>query len=1130
MNRWMTFLPILGLVGIVAVGACTSDNPSEHLAHKSEALEDYGPSLLLDTPNFDSFSLHELIDGPTGITQSMYQDCHVGGGACSLPTGVNSWSEVLRAPTTGTGSESEKLTAAIQVIVGRIITGDFSTGYTFSDPALTALSSINYEVDFHYDSYMDRVLIVLRQKPHSSGGLDYLDNSDPTRSNRGRNWGTFVFNEKPSNWTVVEAPHNGFDESTDLMAVDAFEKGDCLALMVAGTHRYAVDHPTGSVYGQADVAHAPGIYSSSGGAGELSGFNTVHRAILTAAAGDVPLNIVQLHGYSEATHGYLADAVVSSSVFSTRGHADTAQVDNFFSKRLRTAIEGAYVKDQNPLATPTPAKEFKPDTGTAILEGSQNLQAYDASNSNAAWRPPVPVLFSHVEMPQCIRLKDYHGTNCNYLGDDVRLHMARQITYAADDAQAEIEYSLLPSKDAVGIRDCRGSAPHLGWDSNIPPASADGNPEHGSNDTIQRAYTLQAIAHNSPLRFVGFQLDSPRVTGSPLCLATAAGRWAGNQRRPLLERLGLRVVPLWFGPLKTTGCGASNTAVDIDTPTLGVNDGATEAGLAYNQVLTEGFGTGTGLFLDIEQSSSISSYTNLKTYIADWFTWFSTHNTAGIRLGVYCGPSNCSDIAALTAVPSTTMYWAHDGRCTTGTSVSPGCSVDHSVWSSLWPSTHAQTGSTTLKALFWQYAQDPNADSVTSCAGYVADTDAGVYLCKTPSYGDYATFYDQVDLSSFDISCPHDGVSAATRSPIGEYLLRFPESSTYTNDESTINNLVVKTQPTQTDFDTAASTVGVDSLTMRAWRQLYRAGAARMLGSRLATDTRTGILPNGGFENDLSRWTTLGTAGTVTTPLSGAKAAQIGSTAPTQVETSSLTRAFTAPANGGTLTISYKIVCNDTVTYDQFWITLQDLDTNAGYTILSYVCSNTGSWSTIRYSLASVAGDRVVLTLSNHDDGLAGDPTYTLIDDVAVEAAVNGSFEMGSLSNWSSSGSTSVQQPGYAGAFSARVGTTTPTNTSSLSQTFLVPAGSGTLSFDYLLTCPDNIIYDHFSVTLTDVFSQTSFTVLGNTCTNTAVWNHVTYALDAFAGHDVTLTFTNVDDNYPGDPTHTDIDNVVILY
>ena len=542
------FVGCILITACLGSGACSSDESASKVGRRSDAVED-GLGPWLDTPNFDSFNLHAIIDGSVAgqpnLHDNMWGDCHVGGGSCTLPSGVNNWSEIFRNPTI---AESDTLKKAIRTIVGRIVSGDFTSAYVLNDPSVTALSTINYEADTHYDSFMDRMIIVVRQKPKSTGD-DYKDNSDPVRTNRGRNWGTFIFNEKPTNWTVIQAPHPRFDDGTELMAVDAFEKGDCFALMVAGTNRYAIDHSTTeSTYGGADVAHAPTVYGSTGGAGEGNAFNLVQRAILDEGSASVVLNILQLHGYDEAVHGYPADAVISSSVFATAGDSSSAQIRTFASSRIRAAVEAAYPRDESPLVVPTPAKEFKAQAGNFIFEGSRNLQAFDASGSNASYAPPVRVLFTHVEMPQCIRLNGYSGTNCSYRSDDDRLQMARTLAYAADDAMAEVEYALLPSKDAVGVTRCTGTVqPQLGWDSDLPPANADGSPETGT-DGLARMFTLQGISHNSPFTFVGFHLDSPRLTGVPKCDSTTAGRWAGNQRRVALKRLGLRAVPCGSAP------------------------------------------------------------------------------------------------------------------------------------------------------------------------------------------------------------------------------------------------------------------------------------------------------------------------------------------------------------------------------------------------------------------------------------------------------------------------------------------------------------------------------------------------------------------------------------------------------
>ena len=48
------------------------------------------------------------------------------------------------------------------------------------------------------------------------------------------------------------------------------------------------------------------------------------------------------------------------------------------------------------------------------------------------------------------------------------------------------------------------------------------------------------------------------------------------------------------------------------------------------------------------------------------------------------------------------------------------------------------------------------------------------------------------------------------------------------------------------------------------------------------------------------------------------------------------------------------------------------------------VCSNSGAWTSVSYSMAAYAGQTVVLWFNDHDDGYATDPTSFLLDDVSL--------------------------------------------------------------------------------------------------------------------------------------------------
>ena len=170
------------------------------------------------------------------------------------------------------------------------------------------------------------------------------------------------------------------------------------------------------------------------------------------------------------------------------------------------------------------------------------------------------------------------------------------------------------------------------------------------------------------------------------------------------------------------------------------------------------------------------------------------------------------------------------------------------------------------------------------------------------------------------------------------------------------------------------------------------ASATHSTSASITVITGATGLVNGDFETgDLTGWTV--TAGTVLVtnvgPHSGNWAAQIGSTGPLTGD-STVVQTIAVPATGiNTLSFWYNPHCTDTLQYD--WQDARVQDTSGSVLInMLHVCENTGTWTQVTADLTPYNGTNVVLVFTDHDDGAPGDPTYYLLDDVALISGSGG--------------------------------------------------------------------------------------------------------------------------------------------
>jgi hypothetical protein len=164
----------------------------------------------------------------------------------------------------------------------------------------------------------------------------------------------------------------------------------------------------------------------------------------------------------------------------------------------------------------------------------------------------------------------------------------------------------------------------------------------------------------------------------------------------------------------------------------------------------------------------------------------------------------------------------------------------------------------------------------------------------------------------------------------------------------------------------------------------------------------------------------------------------------------------------------------------------------------------------------------------------AGTGTSTSSFTVATQPIVNGNFETGTFSGWTTGGaqptpSISTTQA-YSPTHSALLGYTgssgEPNGDSWIQQQFAVPAAGGTLSLWVWEFTTDSVTYDWQTCQLRNT-AGTTLSTLFKEAGNGRAWQQRSYSLMSWAGQTIVL-WCNVHEDGWGDQTYMYVDDVAV--
>lgn len=182
-------------------------------------------------------------------------------------------------------------------------------------------------------------------------------------------------------------------------------------------------------------------------------------------------------------------------------------------------------------------------------------------------------------------------------------------------------------------------------------------------------------------------------------------------------------------------------------------------------------------------------------------------------------------------------------------------------------------------------------------------------------------------------------------------------------------------------------------------------------------------------------------------------------------------------------------------------------DTTASVTITTSTGTPPGTYPVAISATAGVASHRARYALTVNP----------------VPVIVDGDFESG-LSGWTSSGPAStVDHPVHGGGAAVRLGTTSASKTTTLSQDV---TGTGQISLWYRMVCNDDVTNDWFDARVADLTTGGTVDLVGRTCETAGSWRQATATLTP--GDRYRIVLENHDDDWADDPSYTFVDDVAL--